>query len=99
MEIKKQVNGSELLITLVGNLDTITAPDLNNELNSSLEGITSLIFDFKQVGYVSSAGLRVLLVAYKTMSEKGSMVLRHVNQDVMDIFNMTGFDEILDIEK
>ncbi|MCR5079410.1 MAG: STAS domain-containing protein [Bacilli bacterium] len=98
MNITKTKNGSELLLELDGNLDTSTAPDLNKVINESLFGITSLIIDLENVTYVSSAGLRVLLVAYKTMTKKGSMVVRHVNKDVMDIFSMTGFDSILTIE-
>ena len=95
--IKKQ-NGSELLIELEGSIDSTSAPDLNNILEEAVKGITSLILDFKKVDYISSAGLRVLLVNYKTMTKQGSMVIRHPNNNVMDVFQMTGFVNILTIE-
>jgi len=98
MNINKKQNGSELLIELDGSLDTTTAPELDKVIRDSLNGITSLIFDFKKVDYVSSAGLRVLLVAYKIMTKQGNMVIRNVNQDIMDIFQITGFVDILTIE-
>ncbi|MCR5490935.1 MAG: STAS domain-containing protein [Bacilli bacterium] len=98
MTITKKQTGSELLIELDGSLNTTTAPELNKVLNESLDGIDSLIIDLAKVDYVSSAGLRVLLIAYKAMADEGKMVLRHVIQDVMDIFTMTGFNEIFTIE-
>ena len=99
MNVTKKQNDSELLMEIEGGIDTTTAPELNDILNASLEGIDSLILDFSKVDYLSSAGLRVLLVTYKSMSQKGSMVIRNVNENVMDIFTMTGFNNILQIEK
>ena len=98
MNITKQLNDSELLLTIEGSIDTLTAPELDKELSNSLEGITSLILDFTDVDYVSSAGLRVLLGVYKTMTTQGKFVIRHVNPDVMEVFKMTGFDKFLTFE-
>lgn len=98
MNITKKVNGLEIFFAIEGNIDSNTAPKLYDEVMESLEGMTSLIFDFEKVSYVSSAGLRVLLAAYKVMSKQGTMVVRHVNEDVMDIFVMTGFTNFLTIE-
>ena len=98
MNIVKKLNGSELFVEIEGNIDSTTAPELNDSLNQSMKGINSLILDFKKVDYISSAGLRVLLVACKTMSGQGKMIVRNANKNVMDIFLMTGFDNILTIE-
>jgi len=98
MKVNKTQNGSELLMEIEGGIDSTTAPELNDILSKALDGITSLILDFKNVDYISSAGLRVLLVNYKAMTGKGTMVIRHVNSNVMDIFSMTGFVNILTIE-
>ena len=98
LNIKKTVNGTELTIALEGRLDTMTAPSLESELKDSLDGITDLIFDMKDLLYISSAGLRVLLSAKKTMNRQGSMVVRNVSEDVMEIFDVTGFSDILTIE-
>ena len=95
--VKKQ-NGSELLMELEGGIDSTAAPELNQILDESLDGIDSLILDFQKVDYISSAGLRVLLVTFKEMTKKGKMVIRNVNSNVMDIFTMTGFVNILTIE-
>ena len=99
MNINKHLNGSELTIKLEGKLDSTTAPALEQVITTSLKGITSLIFDFEQLEYLSSAGLRILLVSQKVMDKQGSMIVRHVNEDIMDIFDMTGFVNILTIEK
>ncbi len=99
MNITKTLNGSELLLELDGSLDTSTAPELNKVVTESIDGVTKLIIDLAKVGYVSSAGLRVLLVSYKTMSKQGGMVIRNVCEEVMDVFTMTGFVDILDIEQ
>ena len=99
MKINKTVNGTELVIALNGRLDTNTAPMLDTELSSSLPGMTSLIIDMKELEYISSAGLRVLLSAHKTMSKQGKMVVKNCSDDVMDIFDVTGFTDILTIEK
>ena len=98
MEIKKLQNDKELIISLEGELNTVTAPQLEEVISSSLKGITSLIFDFKGLNYLSSAGLRVLLVASKIMNKQGKMVIRNVNEQIIEIFEMTGFINILDVE-
>ena len=98
LDIKKNQDGSTLEFVLEGRLDTITAPQLEEEVRSSIDGITELIFDFKDLSYVSSAGLRVLLSAQKTMNEKGSMVVKNVSDEIQEIFDVTGFSDILTIE-
>ena len=98
MTINKNVNGTTLCIALEGRLDTTTAPELENELKTSLNGITELIMDFEKLDYISSAGLRVLLSAQKTMTKQGSMKIVHVNEMVMEVFEVTGFADILTIE-
>lgn len=98
MEIKKNKNGSALTIALDGRLDTTSAPQLETELKSSTDGITELVFDFEQLKYISSAGLRVILGAQKTMNKQGSMKIRNVNSDIAEIFEITGFNDILTIE-
>ena len=98
MEILKNKNGNALVIALEGRLDTTTAPQLEAELNSSLEDITDLTLDFENLKYISSAGLRILLAAQKTMNKQGSMKLQHVNSDIMEVFEITGFSDILTIE-
>ena len=98
LDIKKNQEGSKLVFSLDGRLDTITAPQLEEEVKSSIDDITELIFDFSDLTYVSSAGLRVLLSAQKTMNEKGSMVVRNVSDEIQEIFDVTGFTDILTIE-
>lgn len=98
MEIKKVKEEANLNVILEGRLDTTTAPQLEAELKDSLEGITDLIMDFEKLEYISSAGLRVLLSAQKIMNKQGSMVLKNVNENVMDVFEVTGFVDILTIE-
>lgn len=98
MTIKKTVNGSQLTIALEGRMDTTTAPQLEAELKSSLGGITELVFDFAQLKYISSAGLRVLLSAQKVMNKQGSMVIHNACEDIIEIFDVTGFCDILTIE-
>ena len=97
MKIDRTANGTNLTITLEGRLDTATAPQFEAEL-SGLAGVTALVIDMEKLVYVSSAGLRVLLKAQKIMNKQGDMVIRHVSQDIQDIFEVTGFDEILTIE-
>ena len=100
MDVTKKQNGSELLLELSGSIDSGTSPELNAVIEQSLKGINSLILDFKKIDYISSAGLRVLLATFKTLSGRvGNMIIRYPNQNVMDIFTMTGFDNILTIEK
>lgn len=98
MTIHKEKNASELTLALEGRLDTVTAPELETELKASLEGVTGLILDCEKLEYVSSAGLRVLLSAHKQMSRQGSMKLTHVCETVSEIFEVTGFQDILTIE-
>lgn len=98
MVITKTKEGTSLTLAIEGRLDTTTAPQLESEIKSSLDGIDKLLLDFTSLEYISSAGLRVLLSAQKTMNKQGSMVIRNVNEDVMDIFNITGFVDILTIE-
>ena len=97
MTITKNLNGSELTIALAGRLDTTTAPALEAEIGSSLTGITELAFDFAQLEYISSAGLRVLLAAQKVMNKQGKMTVRSVSSDIMEVFEITGFSDILTI--
>jgi len=98
MTIQKTQNGSTLEIALEGRLDTMTAPELEAELGKDLGGAESLIMDFSKLDYISSAGLRVLLSAHKTMSSKGGMKITHVNEIVREVFEVTGFADILTIE-
>ena len=98
MTINKKENGNELEIAVVGRLDTTTAPQLETELKRSIDGKEVLDFDFSELEYLSSAGLRVLLAAQKVMNKQGKMVIRHVNETIMEVFETTGFSEILTIE-
>ena len=98
MTIEKKINNEELTITLEGRLDTVTAPSLEEELKASLEGIKNLVMDFQALEYISSAGLRVLLMAQKTMNKQGSMVIRNVNETIAEVFEITGFADMLTIE-
>ena len=95
MNVVKTQNGSELLMEIEGGIDTTTAPELNEILSNSLDNIDSLILDFKKVDYISSAGLRVLLVTFKDMSKKGGMIIRHVNENDRDIYEKSGVVKIL----
>ncbi len=98
MTINKDLKGTELIISLEGRLDTITAPELEKELNASLNGIQALSFDFDKLEYISSAGLRVLLAAQKCMNKQGTMVVKNVNETISEIFEVTGFNDILTIQ-
>ena len=98
MTINKTANGNELTIALEGRLDTTTAPQLDDELKTALEGIAKLEFNFEKLEYISSAGLRVLLSAQKVMNKQGSMVIKNVNEEIQEIFEVTGFVDILTIE-
>lgn len=98
MEIKKTQNGNDLIVSLEGRLDTTTAPRLEEEIRLSIGGVKNLIFDFEKLDYISSAGLRVLLATQKIMNKQGSMVIRNVNETVMEVFSVTGFVDILTIE-
>ncbi len=99
MEIIKTVNENATDIALVGRLDTTTAPDLEKELKELFEqGVSQLTLDFEQLDYISSAGLRVLLFAQKSLSENGKMTIRNVKPEIMEVFDITGFIDILTIE-
>ena len=98
MTINKNLNGSTLEISLEGRLDTMTAPDLEAELKASTDGVDKLVLDFSKLDYISSAGLRVLLSAHKAMSGKDGMVVKNVNEIVQEVFDVTGFADILTIE-
>lgn len=98
MEIIKNLNGDQLNIALEGRLDTSTAPELEAELKASLDGIKELVLDFAKLEYISSAGLRVILSAQKTMSKQGELKVVCVNEEVMEVFEITGFVDILTIE-
>ena len=98
MTINKIKNGSELTIALEGRLDTTTAPQLEEELKAALPGVTNLIWDMASLAYLSSAGLRVLLAAQKQMNKQGDMKVINVNETIMDIFEVTGFVDVLTIE-
>lgn len=98
MNINKKLNGKNLEIALEGRLDTLTAPELEAELGKALNDADSLTFDFEKLEYISSAGLRVLLAAHKTMAKKGGMKVTRVNDIVREVFEVTGFSDILTIE-
>ena len=98
LNLRKEQDGGLLTVYLEGRLDTVTAPELESELMASLDDVTDLVLDMKDLEYISSAGLRVLLTAQKSMSQKGSMKLINVNETVMEIFDVTGFVDILTIE-
>lgn len=98
MEINKTFNEGTLFIGLKGRLDTITAPSLENELNDSLPGVTELILDCAALEYVSSAGLRVILAVQKVMNRQGKMIVKNVNDTIMEVFEITGFLDLLTIE-
>ena len=99
MNIQKTKEGSALTVALEGRLDTVTAPQLEGELRSAVDGVTELIFDLSALEYISSAGLRVLLSAQKVMNRQGSMSIRNVSAEIMEIFDVTGFTDILNIEQ
>lgn len=97
MTITETKNGSALTVALEGRLDTMTAPELEEKLNAALTGVTELTFDLEKLEYISSAGLRVLLSAQKTMNRQGSMKVLHANEMILEIFEVTGFSDILTI--
>lgn len=98
MEIRKEKNGNELALALIGRLDTTTAPLLETELKGNISGVGVLVLDMKDLEYLSSAGLRVILAAQKVMNRQGEMVVRNVNETIREIFEVTGFVDILTIE-
>ena len=98
MEIVKNLSENELTLALKGRLDTNTSKQLEAELKTSIGGVTELVFDFAELTYISSAGLRVLSNAYKVMKRQGSMVIRNANESVTDVFVITGLIDIFNIE-
>ncbi|MBR3644943.1 MAG: STAS domain-containing protein [Lachnospiraceae bacterium] len=98
MNIGINVNGTTKLITPEGRLDTTTSPELETVIRDNIDDASEIIFDFEKLEYISSAGLRVLLATQKKMSKQGSMVVKNVNETILDIFEMTGFSDILTIE-
>ena len=98
MTIEKTLNGAELTVVVAGRLDTITAPELETSLRESYAGVSKHVLDFAALDYVSSAGLRVILQAQKTMNKQGEMVIRNVNEGINEVFEVTGFIDILTIE-
>ena len=98
MNIQRTLNGTALTVAPEGRLDTTTAPKLEEELRGSVDGVTRLVFDMEKLEYISSAGLRVLLAMQKLMNRQGEMALQNVNEAVMEVFEVTGFSDILRIE-
>lgn len=98
MEILKTKNDTSLTVALEGRLDTTTAPTLEAELAEPLDGVTDLVLDFAKLDYISSAGLRVLLATQKRMNKQGTMTVKHVNSDIREVFEITGFSDILTIK-
>ena len=98
MTLTKKKNGSSLAVSVEGRVDTVTSPEFESEVMSELDGVTELTLDFSKLNYISSAGLRVLLLLQKTMNKQGSMKITGVNETVNDIFEVTGFCDILTIE-
>ena len=98
MTIEKNLNGTELTVTVTGRLDTTTAPQLEAEFKQNINGIEKLVLDFAALEYLSSAGLRVLLAVQKVMNKQGGMIIKNVNETVNEIFEVTGFIDILTVE-
>ena len=98
MTVNKISEADKLLVKIRGRVDTTTAPVLEKEIKSSLEGVSELTLDFAGTEYISSAGLRVLLSAQKIMNRQGAMKLVNVSDDIMEIFEVTGFTDVLTIE-
>ena len=98
LKITKQVDGSTLTVKVEGRVDSNTAVELDRALNGALDGITKLILDFERLEYISTAGLRALLIAQKTMNQQGTIVIRNVSGAVKEIFEVTGFTDMLMIE-
>ena len=98
LNINKKIEEGKAVFALEGRLDTLTAGDLEKELKDSLGGVADLTLDFEKLDYISSAGLRVLLSTQKTMNQQGKMTITRVNETIMEIFEVTGFSDILTIE-
>ena len=98
MVIKKEKEGNKLKLSLEGRLDTVTSPELEEELSNSIDGIEQLIFDMSELQYITSSGIRVLLYAQKVMNSQGKMIITNINTVVKEVFDVTGFDDIFTIE-
>ncbi len=98
LDIKKTIEGEKALLELSGRIDSNTAVELEQAVKASIEGVTELTLDMKETEYISSAGLRVLLAAQKQMNKQGKMKVLNVNETVMEVFEITGFADILTIE-
>ena len=98
MTIEMNLNGTELTVTIAGRLDTTTAPQLEAEFKQNINGVEKLVLDFAALEYLSSAGLRVLLAAQKAMNKQGEMIIKNVNETINEIFEVTGFIDILTVE-
>ena len=98
LSINKTIENGKEAFALEGRLDTTTSPELEKELKAELDGVSELTLDFAGLEYISSAGLRVLLAAQKVMNKQGEMKISHVNETIMEIFEVTGFSDILTIE-
>ena len=97
LKIDKTIENGKAKLKLEGRLDTVTAPDIDSKVKEVLPDVTELVFDFENLEYISSAGLRVLLSAQKAMNGKGTMTVMNVNEAIMEIFEVTGFSDILTI--
>lgn len=98
MTITSNTNGAQCIIAVEGRIDTVTAPELEKEVLSVSADVTELVIDFEALDYISSAGLRVLLQAQKMMNKRGTMVVKNVNETISEVFEVTGFSDILTIE-
>lgn len=98
MNITQERSADKLTLKIEGRIDTKTAPKLEQAISGALDGVKSLVFDLEQTSYISSAGLRVLLIAQKQMNKQGDMTIIHANSDIMEIFEVTGFTDILTLE-
>ena len=98
MTITSNTNGAQCIIAVKGRIDTVTAPELEKEVLSVSADVTELVIDFEALDYISSAGLRVLLQAQKMMNKRGTMVVKNVNETISEVFEVTGFSDILTIE-
>ncbi len=98
MTITTNRNENELTIALEGRLNTLTAPDLDAKLDEVLDGVKKLVFDLAELEYISSAGLRVLVSAYKVMQEQGEMVIRNAKHDIVDVFEVTGLEDLFELD-
>ena len=99
LDIQKNIEGEKAVLTLSGRIDSNTARDLEREVKAALDGVTDFTLDMEKIEYISSAGLRVLLAAQKQMNKQGKMTIRNVKPEIMEIFEVTGFVDILNIEE